>query len=400
MKFAALSPVLTLVFASGAFAQYPYSANNLPAPFATSSTTNRSEIVERPAGAQLKVPAGFTVEEYMGGFKRPRTMILGPSKELVIADTAFNNQGAVYVVPAGSKEKKVLIDGMNAPFGLAFWKDYLYVGEPESIKRFKYDAKTMTVTDKGQEVVSLKGLGNGHNTRNILFDRKGEKMYIAVGSGSNVDAGEDPVRAALNRYNPDGTGHEIFVSGTRNPVGLHLKPGSDEIWISVQERDLLGDDLVPDYFTHIEQNRFYGWPNAYIGSHPDPRREVENKTAVGKALVDKAVVPDVLLPAHAGVLDFAFYTGNMFPAEYKSGAFISYHGSWNRALRHGYEVRFQPFKNGKPDGAPKEFLTGWMIAADVKGVWGRPVGIVEMPDGSILVSDDGGNKIWRVSYKK
>ena len=364
----------------------------LPAPFATPSTRNPSKVIDKPAGVQLKVPAGFTVEEYLTGFERPRTMILGPSKELLIADSAFAGKGAVYVVQG--KEKHKLIDGLSGAFGLAFWKDYLYVGETTSIKRYKYDAKAMTV-GAGQEVVSLKDFGNGHNTRNILFDRKGEKMYVAIGSQYNVNAGEDPMRAAVNRFNPDGTGHEIFASGTRNPVGLHLQPGTDNIWITVQERDELGDDLVPDYFTHIEQNRFYGWPYAYIGPNEDPRRKSERKD-----LVDRTVAPDVLLPAHAGVLDFAFYTGKMFPAEYQNGAFLAYHGSWNRANRHGYEIRFQPFKNGKPVGQPTPFLTGWMLAPDNPEVWGRPVGVVEMADGSLLVSDDGGKKIWRISYKK
>lgn len=369
------------------------SAQNLklPAPFATPSASNPSKIIPRPSGAQLKVPAGFVVEEFMAGFERPRTMILGPSQELLIADTVSNGNGAVYV--AQGKDKRKLIEGLDGPFGLAFWKDYLYVGEKTSIKRYKYNAKAMTA-GKGEEVVSLKGFDTGHSTRNILFDRKGEKMYISIGSRSNVDAGEPPMRAAVNRFNPDGSGHEIFVSGTRNPVGLHLYPGTDQIWITVEERDLLGDDLVPEYFTHIEQGRFYGWPFSYIGQNEDPRRKGENP-----ALVAKATVPDVLLPAHAAVLDFAFYAGKAFPEKYQGGAFIAFHGSWNRSLRHGYQIAFVPFKNGKPTGPWEDFLSGWMIAPDNEGVWGRPVGVVEMPDGSLLVSDDGGKKIWRVSYR-
>ena len=392
MKATQIALPWALLLAHAAFAQYPYTPKTLPEPFATPSATNPSKVVPKPAGAALKVPAGFAVEEYLTGFVHPRTMILGPNKELIVADTQHVDRGLVYVVQ--NQQKRPLITGLNGPFGLAFWKDYLYVGEVTSVKRYKYDAATMT-TGKGEEVVSLKDFGTGHITRSILFDRKGEKLYVAIGSRSNVDAGENEMRAAVNRFNPDGTGHEIFVSGTRNPVGLHLYPGSDAIWISVQERDLLGDDLVPDYFTHIEQGRFYGWPYAYIGPHEDPRRKGERKD-----LVDRTVAPDVLLPAHAAALDFAFYTGGMFPAEYKGGAFIAYHGSWNRAKRHGYEVRFVPFQNGKPSGPPKEFLTGWMTSPESAEVWGRPVGVMEMPDGSLLVSDDGGNKIWRVSYKK
>jgi glucose/arabinose dehydrogenase len=364
----------------------------LPPPFATPSSRNPSKVIGRPAGAQLKVPAGFSVEEYLAGFERPRTMILGPSNELLIADNAFGGRGAIYIVQG--KEKRKLIEGLSGPFGLAFWKDYLYVGEPTSIKRYKYDAKAMTA-GKGEEVVSLSKFGNGHNTRHLLFDRKGEKMYVAIGSQSNVNGGEDPMRAAVNRYNPDGTGHEIFISGTRNPTNIHLYPGSDTIWVTVEERDELGDDLAPDYFTHIEQGRFYGWPYAYVGPNEDPRRKGENP-----ALVAKTTKPDVLLPAHSSALGFAFYTGKMFPSQYQGGAFIALHGSWNRANRQGYEIAYIPFANGKPSGPMQDFLTGWMLAPDNPEVWGRPVGLVEMADGSLLVSDDGGNKIWRISYKK
>lgn len=380
--------VVACVVASAIFAQ----DFKLPAPFATPSARNQSHVIERPAGAELKVPAGFVVEEYISGFERPRKMILGPSKELLIADSALGTRGAVWV--AQGKDKRKLIEGLDRPFGLAFWKDYLYVGEPASIKRYKYDAKAMTA-GPGEEVVSLKDFGTGHNSRNILFDRKGAKMYINIGSQSNVNAGEDPRRAAVNRYNPDGTGHEIFVSGTRNPTGIHLYPGTDTIWITVEERDLLGDDLVPEYFTHIEQGRFYGWPYAYLGPNEDPRRKGERPD-----LVAKTTKPDVLLGAHASALEFAFYTGTAFPKEYQGGAFIALHGSWNRAQRQGYEIAFVPFANAKPSGPPRDFLTGWMLAPDNPDVWGRPVGVLEMPDGSLLVSDDGGKKIWRVSYKK
>ena len=360
---------------------------NLPPPFATPSARNPSTVVAQPAGALLKVPAGFKVEEYLSGFQQPRFMTLGPSKELVVVDSAA---GIVYTVQ--DKNKKELLKGLNRPFGVAFWKDYIYVGETTSIKRYKYDAKAMTA-GAGEEVVSLKDASGGHWTRNIVFDRKGEKMYVSVGSGSNVNAGENPIRAAINRYNPDGTGHEIFASGARNPVGLEFQPGTDRLWITVNERDALGDDLVPDYFTHIEQGKFYGWPYAYIGQNEEPRRKGENP-----ALVAKATVPDVLLPAHAGVLDFQFYTGKQFPKQYQGGAFVAFHGSWNRSKRHGYEIAFVPFKDGTPAGPWQDFLTGWMIAPDVTEVWGRPVGVLEMPDGSLLVSDDGGKKIWRISY--
>jgi len=191
-----------------------------------------------------------------------------------------------------------------------------------------------------------------------------------------------------------GPRHEIFASGTRNPIGLHWFPGTDTLWAAVQERDALGNDLVPDYFTSIKQGAFYGWPDAYAGPNPDPRRTEHPER------VAKTIRGDVLLPAHAAVLDFTFYTGKMFPKQYQGGAFMAWHGSWNRAERLGYAVAFVPFANGKPTGKPTEFLKGWMLGKDQREVWGRPVAVLEMPDGSLLVSDDGGNKIWRISYKQ
>jgi glucose/arabinose dehydrogenase len=348
-------------------------------------------VIKRPNGAQLQLPAGFMIEEYLSDFKVPRFMLLGPSKELLIADAATNGQGCVWLVQG--KQRKKLIENLSRPYGLAFWKDYLYVGETTSIKRYKYDAKALAA-GPGEEILSLKDFDQGHWTRSLLFDRKGEKLYIGIGSRSNVDAGENEWRAAINRVNPDGSGREIFAAGTRNPIGLHWYPGTDTLWAAVQERDLIGDDLVPDYFTHIQQGAFYGWPYAYAGPNADPRRTEHPE------LVAKTIRGDILLPAHAAVLDFTFYTGKMFPKEYQGGAFLAFHGSWNRAERLGYSVNFVPFADGKPTARARDFLTGWMLGKDQKEVWGRPVAILEMPDGSLLVSDDGGNKIWRISYKR
>ena len=372
----------------------------LPPPFATPSVNNGPHVIPQPAGARLHVPAGFAVDVYADGFDRPRYMLLGPGGELVVSDAAEKPDGAVYAMALHKSDgfkangRKKLISGLDRPYGLAFWHEYLYVGEPESIKRYKYDAKTMTA-GPGEEVISLKGFAHGHWTRSLLFDRAGQKLYVGVGSGSNVSTGEDPLRAAINRYNPDGSGHETFASGTRNPIGLHWYPGTDTLWAAVQERDALGDDLVPDYFTHIQQGGFYGWPYAYTGPNEDPRNK-------GQApdLVKKTIVPDVpLQPAHLAVLDFEFDTEKQFPAEYRGGAFLALHGSWNRSKRVGYAVAFVPFQNGKPNGPWREFLTGWMVSPESRDVWGRPVGLLVLPDGSLLVSDDGGRKIWRITYK-
>ncbi|HKW96325.1 MAG TPA: PQQ-dependent sugar dehydrogenase [Bryobacteraceae bacterium] len=390
MRLKAVVPVTAMLAIAAALA-WDSKDVKLPPPFATPSVDNGPRVVERPAGAQLKLPAGFQIEVYAEGFEQPRFMALDSNNALLVSDSTKN--GAVYVLDQ-QKQRKKLIDGLDRPYGLAFWKDYLYVGEQTSIKRYKYDAQNKSA-GKGEEVISLAGLGGGHWTRSLLFDRKGAKLYVGVGSRSNVSAGEDPRRAAINRYNPDGSGHEIFASGTRNPIGLRWYPGTDTLWAAVQERDLLGDDLVPDYFTHIQQGGFYGWPYAYVGPHEDPRRKGERPD-----LVAKTIVPDIFLGSHVAVLDFLFYTGKQFPAEYRGGAFLAYHGSWNRSKRVGQSIAFLPFKNAKPAAEePRAFLSGWMIDPDKREVWGRPVGLLQMPDGSLLVSDDGGNKIWHITYK-
>lgn len=365
---------------------------NLPAPFATPSSNNRPQVIDRPNGAKLTLPAGFSIDEFAaGGFEKPRFMLLGPSMEIILSDSVAN--GSVYVLTNFGKDKKKILTGLDRPYGLATWKNYLYVAETTSLKRYPYDAKAMTA-GKGEEIVSMKDFSKGHWTRTILVDPKANKIYLTIGSGSNVDAGEPAERAAIHRYNMDGSGHEVIATGTRNPVGLRFFPGTTRLFASVQERDLLGDDLVPDYFTEIKQGQFYGWPYAYIGPNEDPRRKGEAPDKV-KA----TVTPDLPLGAHVAVLDYIFYTGKMFPKQYQGGAFLSFHGSWNRSKRVGQSVVFLPFTNGKPADQVQEFLTGWMLGPDKREVWGRPVGLLQLPDGSLLVSEDGGNKVWRITYK-
>jgi len=371
--------------------------SQLPAPYHTPSASNAPKVIPRPDGAQLSLPKGFTAELYADGFEKPRFMALGPSGEVLISDSA--DKGTVYILQDRDKDgkaesKEKLLEGLYRPYGLAFWKDFLYVAETTSLKRYKYNSSATKVEGPGEEVVSMKDFTKAHWTRTVLFDRKGEKMYLAIGSGSNVDAGDDPKRAAINRYNPDGTGHEIVASGMRNPVALRWYPGTDTLWATVQERDGLGDDLVPDFFTSVRPGAFYGWPYAYIGPNEEPRRKGENPE-----LVKKAVVPDVVLGAHKSVLDALFYTGKQFPKEYQGGAFIAYRGSSNRAKRTGYSVVFIPFKKARPAGEARDFLTGFMLGPDQREVWGRPVGLLQMLDGSLLVSEDGGNKVWKISYK-
>lgn len=364
----------------------------LPPPYATKAVSNGPKIIPKPAGARLSVPPGFHVEEWAGNFSVPRAMMLGPSNEILLADSghAPDNTGIVYVLEG--KERKKLIERLNQPYGLAMLNGYLYVGECDSVKRYKYDAASRTA-GPGEEVVSLAGQGSHHWTRSLLFDRAGKYLYVGVGSASNVATGEDPRRAAINRYSVDGWKHEIFAAGTRNPIGMRWYPGTDTLWAAVQERDDLGDDLVPDFFTHIQQGGFYGWPYGYIGPHEDPRN-----AGLAPALVAKTIVPDVLLGAHVAVLDFLFYTGKQFPPEYQGGAFLCFHGSWNRSMRVGQSVAFIPFKNGKPAGPITEVVKGWMIAPDQRVVWGRPVGLLQLPDGSLLISEDGNGKLYHLTY--
>lgn len=371
----------------------PVNWKGLPEPFATPSARNNPTVLPaKPEGAKLEAPAGFVVEEYMAfePTQRPRFMMLGPSNEILLSDTSRN--GSVYVLKDGTKTP--ILEKLDRPYGLALNGEWLYVAEPESVKRYRYDTKAMKVTTPGTEIISLTGTGMGHTTRTLAFSRDGSKLYLSVGSRSNVDLDEPPMRAAVHRFNPDGTGHETVATGLRNAVGMRFYPGTDDLWVSVHERDELGDDLVPDYVAKIKQGGFYGWPIAYIGPHPEPRHK-----NVDAAKVQSTLYPDVILGGHVGPLDLLFYTGNQFPQKYRGGMFIAFHGSWNRSLRQGYKVAFIPFQDKKPTAGPQDFVSGWMLAPDKKEVWGRPVGLLQMPDGSLLVTDDGGRKIWRISYK-
>jgi len=386
---------------AGSAVFYAADQPKLPPPYATPSARNNPRVIAQPAGAHLTVPPGFHVEAWAEDFDTPRYMMYGPGGEILLSDSGSGQSptGIIYVLHG--KERKKLIENLNRPYGLAMLNGYLYVGECDSVKRYKYDSKAITA-GSGEEVVSLKGQGTHHWTRSLLFDRDGKYLYVGVGSGSNSSPGEDPRRAAIVRYKTAGWAQELFATGTRNPIGMHWYPGTDTLWAAIQERDDLGDDLVPDYFTHIQQGGFYGWPFAYIGPHPDPTNTADKLApefrAAAAGLVPKTIVPDVLLGAHRAVLDFVFYTGKQFPAEYQGGAFLAWHGSWNRAERVGQSIAFVPFKNAKPSGEPREILTGWMLGPDKREVWGRPVAILQMADGSLLISDDGGKKLWHLSY--
>lgn len=360
----------------------------LPVPYATPAASNGSKIIDRPDGVDLIVPVGFKIEEYMSGFVSPRFMIAGSQGEIILADTFV---GKVYVIK--DQKKTLLIKNLNNPYGLALYKDWLYIAETTSVTRYKYDPDKELSRSDGEEVVDLSEHNRGHATRSIVFDQKADKFYLSIGSRSNVSAGEPAIRAAVSRFNPDGSGHEIFATGIRNGVGLRLSPQTDQIWVTSHERDGLGDNLVPDYLTSVNEGDFLGWPYAYIGPHEDPRH-----AGVAPDMVAKTRYPDVLLGSHVGALDFIFYTGDQFPEKYHGGAFVALHGSWNRSELAGYRIAFVPFDQGKPKTGPEDFITGWMLSPESNKVWGRPVGLLQLQDGSILVTDDAAGKIWRVSY--
>lgn len=375
------------------------SSPGLPAPYHTPNSSNAPKVIQRPDGARLQVPAGFHVEEFASGFQKPRIMVTAPGGEVLIADSVA--KGGVFILTDRNKDgkadsdRKPLIEGLDRPYGMAWWKEYLYVAEPTSIKRYKFDAKNVSV-GAAEEVLSFPaGFEKGHWTRSITFDAKGQKLYVDVGSGSNASPDDDERRATILECGTDGKGCVIYASGLRNATTIAFRPGTSELWATVQERDGLGDDLVPDFFTKVQRGGFYGWPWAYYGPNEDPRNAGKRPD-----LVKKTIVPDVNLGAHAAVIDWKFYTGKQFPQKYRNGVFFALRGSSNRSKRVGYTVAFLPFdRSGKPAGPVEDFLKGWMLSPDSREVWGRPTGVLELKDGSLLVSDDGGNRVWRISYK-
>lgn len=392
----------------------------LPAPFHTPWYRKPTQTVPKPEGQRLIVPEGFVTSIFADNLQFPRFMALAPNGDVFVAQPV-RNDAKIIVLRDADKDgvaelRETFSSGLNRPFGLAFWNNYLYVGNNDSVVRFTYTAGQLKAAGPPETLVDLppsdgaldrdtatrlridvnQTRGYNHWTRNLIFNPAGTKMYVTVGSATNVTPETDQRRAAINEYNPDGGRHRVFATGLRNPVGLAYFPGTDTLWTAVNERDHLGDDLVPDYITAVSDGAFYGWPYSYIGKSVDPTVEPRRPD-----LVAKAVVPDVLLPSHSAALGLIFYTGSQFPAQYLNSAFVALHGSINRSRLSGYSVVRVPFRNGKPSGPPEDFLTGFIVRDDEeKQAWGRPVGLLQLPDGSILLSDDGGNRVWRVSYSK
>jgi len=367
----------------------------LPAPFATKSAGNAPEAAKPPAGFLPTVPKGFRVNVFATNFKYPRWLTIAPNGDIFLADSGA---GEIVVMrdlknTGGAQEREVFVDGQKEPFGIVFHEDYVYVGNTNEIVRFRYDPKTSKRLGEKEHLMDLPT--GGHSTRAVAFSPDGKHLFVSVGSNSNIDTGEDPRRAAVTICDPDGKNARLYATGLRNPVGLALEPVTGEVWTTVNERDRLGDDLPPDYFTSLKDGGFYGWPYSYIGDNVDTRVKQEHPERVARA-----IIPDVLLGAHVAPIQFAFYTGKQFPESYRGGAFVAEHGSWNRSIRAGYQVAFVAFEDGKPFADPVPFLTGLVPDPTKPGVYGRPAGVAVAPDGSLLVSDDGAAVIYRVSAAK
>jgi glucose/arabinose dehydrogenase len=376
----------------------------LPKPYDTKSSGNFGRPVARPEGVMPKAPAGFKVELYATGFDQPRQIRTAPNGDFFVAESGSpNNPGAVKIV-RGYKDGKpeqvsTFATGLTRPFGINFYPagnnpQWVYVGNTNSVVRFAYKNGDLKASGQPETIVPELPANGNHWTRDIVFSKDGKSMFVAVGSSDNIDEDhKNERRANILEFTPDGKFVGIYASGIRNPVGLGVNPETGEVWCSVNERDLLGDNLVPDYITHVQKGGFYGWPWYYIGSHQDPRKEDAHPE-----LKDKAIVPDVLMQPHNASLGLTFYDGKMFPAEYQGDLFAAEHGSWNRAVRSGYEVVRVPLDKGHASGVYQDFLTGF-VTADGQP-WGRPVGMAVGKDGALYVTDDAGKVIWRVSYGK
>ena len=407
--------------------------DTLPPPKATKAAINFSKVIGWGDEGKMPIaPAGFTVNKFEDGLQNPRNMLVLSDGSVLVAEgnsnfTLVEKAGAIIVGANRAEDLSKSADrimllhdtdkdgkvdqrdtlltrahGLNQPFGMLLLRDSLYVANTNAIVRFPFKVGQRKIVATAQKILDLQAgksfKDNRHWTRHLLANADGSKIYIAVGSGSDhAENGieNELLRACILEINPDGSGMRMFASGIRNPVTLDWAPGTNTLWASVNERDELGDDLVPDYLTSVVDGGFYGWPYSYWGDHIDERVK-EPKPE----LVKKAIVPEVDLGSHTASLGLHFYRGKSFPEKYQGGAFIAQHGSWNRSVLSGYKVVYVPFKNGKPSGKPEDFLTGFIADLDKEKVYGRPVAVAMLNDGSLLVTDDASNTIWRVSAGK
>ncbi|MDO6760221.1 sorbosone dehydrogenase family protein [Tamlana sp. 2_MG-2023] len=376
----------------------------LPKPYASKSVRNERRMVDWPEDKMPMAPEGFTVTKLADDFKHPRWTYIGPNGDLFVVESDTKNSADRITILRDTNNdgtfelRETFLEGLNQPFGMLIIGDTFYVANTDGLLKFPYKVgQTSIKSSEGEKIVELPAGGyNNHWTRNIITNENQDKIYISVGSASNVGEygmEEEERRANIIEVDLNGKEEIIYASGLRNPVGMDWNPVNGELWTAVNERDKIGDNLVPDYVTSVQKGGFYGWPYAYYGSIEDPRME-------GKApdLVAKTLVPDVSVGPHTASLGLTFYTKDSFPDKYKNGVFVGQHGSWNRSVLSGYRVVFIPFENGKPTGKPQEFLTGFIADENNSEVYGRPVCVTETPQGDLLVNDDDGSTIWKVSY--
>src|ERR1700751_1381421 len=377
---------------------------DMPKPYATKSADNDAHVISRPNNARPQALPGFKVDQIATGLSEPRLIRTAPNGDLFVAESRKGQIRLLRGIAADGRAQTVetFATGLNKPFGIAFYPpgvnpQFVYVANTGNVVKFPYQNGDLKARGKAQTVVaSIPGggllHGGGHWTRDIAFSADGQKMFVSVGSQSNLsdEAAEDH-RADILEFNPDGSGERIYAAGIRNPVGIAIDPSTGVLWTSVNERDDLGDDLVPDYITTVKDGGFYGWPWYYIGPNQDPRHEGKHPE-----LKDKVIVPAVLLQSHSASLEMAFYEGKMFPSEYSGYAFAAEHGSWNRAKRTGYKIICVPVHNGRATGEYMDFVTGFVTPNGE--VWGRPVGVTVASDGALIFTDDGSNSVWRVTY--
>jgi glucose/arabinose dehydrogenase len=400
---------------------------DLPAPYKTTSSGNSPRVVAQPANASLSVPAGFKVQLFATGLSDPRIVRVAPNGDIFVAETAENRIRVLRAADGAQapSDNQIFADGLDQPFGIAFYPpgnhpQWIYVANNNSVVRFPYRSGDLKVSGAAQVIVPrLTESHGGHSTRDVAFSLDGKRMFITVGSGSNVaesmsrkspeeiarwdaqhgqGAGWDAETNRADILVTDPEGHEplhTFATGIRNGVGIAVDPDTGELWTATNERDGLGDDLVPDYVTRVKAGGFYGWPWYYMGNHEDPRHAGERPDLAGKT-----ITPDVLLQSHSAPLEMCFYTAKTgaaaFPAEYRGDVFVASHGSWNRSSRTGYKVMRVRLEHGVPTGTYEDFLTGFVV--NNRSVWGRPVGVAVAHDGALLVTEDGNGTVWRVSY--
>ncbi|CAF3292392.1 unnamed protein product [Rotaria sp. Silwood2] len=378
---------------------------DLPRPYATSSASKGARVFPVPSNPRLYVPDGFTVKLYMSELTTPRYLIYTPTDDILVSESSANRISClVDKNQDGYPDQRLTFadasNGLNYPFGMAFFNGHFYVGNRDAVRRYSWTKGSRRIRGTGQIIMTYPQ--NGHSTRTIAISPTLNRIFVSIGSASNVNVEPLP-RASIQQADINGHNRKTFAYGLRNVVGLAFHPITNDLYATCQERDKLGDDLVPDFFSRIKQNDFYGWPFAYMSSKlTDLRRCLSNGTSERPDLVSLTRTPDVLFQAHSAVLDMRFYTGKQFPSRYRNGAFAAFHGSWNRNSGTGYKVIFIPFnsKTNRPMGYYEDFVRGFLTNPSGPDTFGRPVGLLVLKDGSLLFSEDGNNRLYQVQYKK